>query len=54
MVEIMKIMVTSFKRSHALTATLCAPNPAAGHRRPMPPLGQHPVVDVTGDGSKVQ
>ena len=31
-------MVTSFKRSHACTATLSAPNPAAGHRRPMPPL----------------
>ena len=30
MVEIMKIMATSFKRSHAGTATLSAPNPAAG------------------------
>ena len=37
-VEVMKIMVTSFKRSHACTATLSAPNPAAGHHRPMPPL----------------
>ena len=27
-------MVTSFKRSHARTATLSAPNPAAGHHRP--------------------
>ena len=36
MVEVMKIMVTSFKRSHACTATLPAPNPAAGHRRPTP------------------
>ena len=53
MVEIMKIMVTSFKRSHACTATLSAPNPAAGHRLPMPlletpvhsqaSLGQSPV-----------
>ena len=31
MVEIMKIMVTSFKRSHAGTAARSAPNPAAGH-----------------------
>ena len=38
MVKIMKIMVTSFKGSHAHTATLSAPNPAAGHRRPMLPL----------------
>ena len=37
MVETMKIMVTSFKRSHASTATLSAPNPAAGHHLPMPP-----------------
>ena len=32
----MKIMVTSFKRSHACIATLSAPNPAAGHRQPTP------------------
>ena len=31
MVEVMKIMVASFKRSHAGTATLGVPNPAAGH-----------------------
>ena len=32
MVELMKIMVTSFKRSHVCTATLSAPDPAAaGH-----------------------
>ena len=37
MVEVIKIMATSFKRSHSLTATLSAPNPAAGHSRPMPP-----------------
>ena len=30
LVEVMKVMVTSFKRSHAFTATLSAPNPAAG------------------------
>ena len=38
MVEVMKIMVTSFKRFHACTATLHTPNPAAGHHRPTPPL----------------
>ena len=38
MVEVMQIMVTSFKRSHAHTATLSAPNPAAGHSWPTPPL----------------
>ena len=31
-VEVMKIMATSFKRSHAQTATLIAPNLAVGHR----------------------
>ena len=31
MVEVMKIMVTSLKISHACTAMLTAPNPAAGH-----------------------
>ena len=36
--EIMKIKVSSFKRSHAGTATLSAPDPEAGHDRPMPPL----------------
>ena len=38
MVEVMKIMVTSFKRSHACTATLSDPNPAAGDHQPMPLL----------------
>ena len=38
MVEVMKITVTSFKRSHAHTAALSAPSPAAGHRQPTPPL----------------
>ena len=37
MVEVMKTMVTSFKMSHAHTATLSAPNPVAGHRQPTPP-----------------
>ena len=30
-------MATSFKRSHACTATLSDPNPAAGHCQHMPP-----------------
>ena len=34
-------MVTSFKRSHACTATLTAPKPAAGQHRP-PPLLETP------------
>ena len=38
MVKVMKIMATSFKRSHAGTATLSVPNPAAGHCQPMPLL----------------
>ena len=38
MVEVMKIMVTFFKTSHACAATLSAPNPAAGHCQPTPPL----------------
>ena len=37
-VEVMKIMVTSFKRSQTYTATLSAPRTAAGHCRPtLPP-----------------
>ena len=36
MVEVMKIMATSFKRLHASTATLSVPNPAARHRQPTP------------------
>ena len=38
MVEVMKIMVASIKRSHACTATLSAPNFATGHYQPTPPL----------------
>ena len=37
MVEVMKIMATSFKRSHACTAALSVPNHAPGHHQPMPP-----------------
>ena len=36
MVEVMKIMVTSFKRSHACTANLSVPSPAAGHHQLTP------------------
>ena len=42
MVEVMKIMATSFKRSHAHTAVLSSPNPEAGHHQPMP-LTETPV-----------
>ena len=38
MVEVMKIMATSFKKSHAYTAALSVPNPAAGHCQPTPLL----------------
>ena len=31
LVEVMKVMVTSLKRSHSHTSTLGTPNPAAGH-----------------------
>ena len=37
-VEVMKIIVTSFKISHVCTATLSASNTAAGHHQLMPPL----------------
>ena len=35
-VEVMEKMGTSFRRSHARTAALCAPDPAAGHCQPTP------------------
>ena len=39
MVEVIKIMVSSFKSSHACIAALSAPNPAAGHcQHTSPPL----------------
>ena len=38
MMEGMKIMAASFRVSHALTAALSAPNPVAGHHRPISPL----------------
>ena len=44
MVEVIKIMTTSFKRSQACTATLSAPNPATGHCQstPLPETPGHP------------
>ena len=36
MLEVMKIMVTSLKRSQACTAPLSVPSPAAGLRQPTP------------------
>ena len=36
MVEVVKLMATSFKRSRAGIAALSAPSPAAGHRQPTP------------------
>ena len=38
MVEVMKIMITSFKRSHVYTAELSASDPEAGHHLAMPQL----------------
>ena len=38
MVEVMKIMATSFKRCHACTAVVSAPNPASGQCQFTPPL----------------
>ena len=35
--EVMKIMATSFRRSHARTAAFSAPSPAAGQHWPTPP-----------------
>ena len=36
-VEVMKTMATSFKRSHEGAAALSAPDPVAGHCQRMPP-----------------
>ena len=49
MVEVMKIIVTSFKMSHACTAALNDPDPAAGHRWPMPLLAtpRHPLANLS-------
>ena len=55
MVEVMKIMVTSFKRSHALTVAVSAPNHAAVHGQstPLPetPGHSHGSLDQSPVGS---
>ena len=51
MVEVMKIMGASFKRSHAGTATLTAPNPAAGRHRPTPQLEMWTLPGKSGSVS---
>ena len=49
MVEVMKIMATSFKRFHASIAAISAPNPAAGHHWPMslPGIPGHSQVGLS-------
>ena len=41
-------MVTSFKSSHAYSAAHSAPNPAAGHCRPLPPLDSWTLTGKSG------
>ena len=63
-VEVIKKMVTTFKRSRACTATLSAPIPAAGHHWPTPlpenpghsekSLGQSIVRSLPSPGPGVQ
>ena len=45
MVEVMQILVTFFKRSHACTATFSASNPEAGHH---PPRLRWRLLDIPG------
>ena len=52
MVEVMKIMGTSFKRSHTSTATLSAPNRAAGHCQ-LTPLPETPAHSCTSLGQSL-
>ena len=53
MLEVMKILATSSKRSHAYTATLSAPNPAAGPHRPTPSQETPPHSQASLDQSLV-
>ena len=48
MVEVMKIMVTSFKRSHACKAAFSAPDPAAVHclTTPSPETTRHSLASL--------
>ena len=50
MVEVKKIMVTSFKRSHAGTATLSAPDLHLGRHQPVPLL-ETPESPIVKSGS---
>ena len=52
MVEVTKIMATSFKRSHACTAELRAPSPTAGHYQSTPPP-ETPGHSFTGKSGSV-
>ena len=49
MVKVMKTMVTSLKRSHPFTATVLAPDPAAGHHKPTPSseTPRHPQTSLS-------
>ena len=46
-----KIVVTYFKRSHACTTTLNAPDPAAGNFRPTPPPDSWTITGTSGSVS---
>ena len=49
MVKVMKTMVTSLQRSHPFTATVLAPDPAAGHHQPTPSseTPRHPQTSLS-------
>ena len=52
MVEVVKMLVTSFKGSHAGTATLSAPNPVTGHRQPSPLRDSWTLTGKSGSVSR--
>ena len=52
-VEVMKIMEASFKRSHSCTAALSPSDPAAGHRRPETPEHSWTCLGQSLVGSQV-
>ena len=41
MVDVMRIIVTSFKRPHVHTTVFRAPDPTAGYHRPPPETPRH-------------
>ena len=47
MAGVMKIMVTSFKRTCSGTVVFSAPDPAIGHCPPLPPQETEPDVPVS-------